>query len=203
MLFIAFTAAIALVLTGCGNYKTVEDGETVKDDKTVEDYLSIADYQKAYDTASTDDEKDLVKAENTFAYLYSRFKADVFGGEEVSFTLQSAWFADGKELMEFFSGYHYYLVKISIEDTTDAYILYNYNLEEGGFANLLNITALALENTEELEAISAAQALIIQSILNSDKSLALESQSVYRINTLMENNGLDGVSLDDSMRFSK
>lgn len=188
---IALTAVLILLLSSCS--------------KSVYDYLSTAAYEDAYNVAATDDEKTMIKAENTIAYLCSQAKKDCFADKDVEFRLQSARYIDGGEKMnEAFAGLYYYLLEISINDTTEktpAYILYSYSTKEDELWNIFN--ALDLETNDADDTSTAfwkeAVSLIIQGDIATYK---LEPESVYRINELIAEDLIDGIALADDMRLN-
>lgn len=166
---------LSVLLAGCG--------------KSFEDYLAECKYEDAYAAASTDMEKTLAKAENTFAYLCQRIPADAFGGEAVRFTLRSARYIDGgKDLAEFFDGSHYYLLEIELRDETlqTAYILYFYDTENHEFRNIFN--ALSLEEDASDDVTAGFWKGAVDLIIRDDRgSYILDSHSLLRMNELLTN----------------
>lgn len=184
--------AVVLCLSACG----MLGGCGGRD---VNDYLAEANYDEAYNVAKTDEQKNLVKAEYTFAYLCELCKIDAFRGEKIAFNLQAAWCVDGEILDDALAGYRYYLLKISIENTETGYVLYNYDENEGVLNNMLNTLSLEVESSDD--AFSGFKKEICKYIMDSAESYTFESQSLDRINTLITDDSLKNIELSDDLLF--
>ena len=189
-IFVVLAVVIMSTLSGCG--------------KTTEDYLSEGKYLEAYEAATSEDEKEMVKAENTFAYLCNRISADVFGGEDVQFTLQSAQYIDGgKDLSEeLFSGSYYYLMELESIDQTEQtfYVSYFHDTENNEFRNIFN--ALSLEENSSDDAVSAFWRQIVSWVVhgNIKASYELEPESLLRINDLISSDLIpDDIAVSSEM----
>lgn len=184
--------AVVLCLSTCG----MLGGCGAKD---VNDYLAEASYDEAYNVAKTDEQKDLAKAEYTFAYLCERCKIDAFYGEKIVFNLQDAWCLDGKNIADSLAGYRYYLLKISFDDIESAYVLYNYDKKERVLNNILNTLSLEAEASDD--AFSGFKKEICKYIMGSAESYTLESQSLDRINSFITDDTLKNIELSDDLLF--
>ena len=184
--------AIVLCLSVCG----MLGGCGAKD---VNDYLAEAKYAEAYNVAKTDEQKNLAKAEYTFAYLCELCKNDAFSGEKIVFNLQAAWCVDGENLADSLAGYRYYLLKISFDDTEAAYVLYNYDEKERVLNNMLNTLSLEAETSED--AFSSFKKEICKYIMDSAESYTLESESLDRINTFITDDSLKNIELSYDLLF--
>lgn len=189
-IFAVLSVVIMSVFSGCG--------------KTTGDYLSEGRYVEAYEAATSEDEKEMVKAENTFAYLCNRIPADVFGGEDVQFTLQSAQYIDGsKDLSEeLFTGSYYYLMELESRAQTEQafYVLYFYDTENNEFRNIFN--ALSLEENSSDDAVSGFWRQIVSEVVhgNLKASYELEPQSLLRINDLISSDLIpDDIAVSSEM----
>lgn len=183
--------AVVLCLSACG----MLGGCGAKD---VNDYLAEANYVEAYNVAKTDEQKNLVKAEYTYAYLCELCKIDAFNGQKIVFNLQAAWCADGEYMAESLAGYRYYLLKISFDDT-EAYVLYNYDEKERVLNNMLNTLSLEVETSDD--AFSGFKKEICKFIMGSVESYMLESESLDRINTFITDDSLKNIELSDDLLF--
>ncbi len=183
---VVLCVSVCGMLSGCGA-------------KDVNDYLTEANYVEAYNVAKTDEEKTLVKAEYTFAYLCELCKIDAFGGEKIVFNLQAAWCVDGEDMADSLAGYRYYLLKISFDDTETAYVLYNYDKKEKALNNILNTLSLEAETSDD--AFSSFKKEICKYIMDSAESYTLESESLDRINTFIIDDSLKNIELSDDLLF--
>lgn len=184
--------AVVLCLSTCG----ILGGCGAKD---VNDYLAEANYDEAYNVAKTDEQKDLAKAEYTFAYLCERCIIDAFDGEEIVFNLQAAWCVDGEYIADSLAEYRYYLLIISFDDIESAYVLYNYDEKEKVLNNILNTLSLEAEDSDD--AFSGFKKEICKYVMGSAESYTLESQSLDRINSFITNDTMKNIELSDDLLF--